>query len=128
LKRLPVLVKWFVVLFLQLIASQVITFAGSFFFPNMEQPGVTSPIPFAVMLGIAMTAGFFLVGWFAIRSGWLEVPKQYTLRLVCTFIGVILPLFVGILLVHTLPAGSPFFGISFLTGLLGFHLPTWIKK
>lgn len=128
MKKLPVLVKWFIVLILQLIVSQMVIFAGSFLFPNSEQPGVDSPMPFAVMLGIAITFGFFLVGWFAIRSGWLEVTKQYALRLVCTFIGVILPLFAGIAIVHTLPAGSPFFGISFLTGLLGFHLPTWIKK
>jgi hypothetical protein len=39
-----------------------------------------------------------------------------------------LPLVAGFLLVGPLLPGSPFFGLSILAGLLGFHLPSWLKK
>lgn len=128
MQKLPVFVRWLIVVILQLIAMQVVTFAGSFLFPNMEQPGLDQPIPFAIMLGVAFTLGIFLVGSIAIRYNWLNIPARWSMRLAGTLIGVYLILFLGVAVAHTLPAGSPFFGISMLTGLLGFHLPSWIKK
>ena len=128
MKKLPMFVRWVIVVILQLIAVQVVTFAGSFFFPNSLEPGIDHPWPFAIMLGIAFTLGIFLVGWFALNKGWLIGPPALVLRLVGTIVGIYLVLFVGLVLMHNLPAGSPFFGISMLAGLLSFHLPSWVNK
>lgn len=121
-------IRLVIVVILQLIAMQVVTFAGSFLFPNSVEPGIDHPWSFAIMLGIAFTLGIFLVGWMALNRGWLEGSPLLMLRLVGTLIGTTLVLFAGVILMHSLPAGSPFFGISMLAGLLSFHLPSLIKK
>ena len=128
MKNLKVVLKWFGVIFLQLIASQLLTFAGSFFFPGTEQPGVDHPVQFAIMLGITFSVGFFLVGWLGLKIGWLPGPARLPLRLAGTLIGSCLVLLLGVLFAHTLPPGSPFFLVSTLAGLLGFHLVHWVKK
>lgn len=128
MKKLPVFIRSFIVVILQLIAMQVVTFAGSFLFPNSVEPGIDHPWTFALMLGIAFTLGIFLVGWFALNRGWLDGSPLLMLRLVGTLFGTYLVLFAGVVLMHSLPAGSPFFGISMLAGLLSFHLPSWTKK
>ena len=128
MKKLPVLVRLLIVVIVQLIAMQVVTFAGSFLFPNSVEPGIDHPWTFAIMLGIAFSLGIFLVGWFALNRSWLIGPPALVLRLVGTLIGTTLVLFAGVVLMHNLPAGSPFFGISMLVGVICFHLPSWINK
>jgi len=127
-KKLPLIVRLLIVVFLQFIAMQVVTFAGSFLFPNSLEPGIDHPWTFAIMLGIAFTLGIFLVGWFALNKGWLDGSPSLGLRLVGTLMGIYIVLFAGVVLMQNLPAGSPFYGISMLAGLLSFHLPSWIKK
>lgn len=128
MKRLPGFIRLFIVVILQLIATQVLTFAGSFLFPNMEQPGLVQPVPFALMLGITFTAGIFLVGWLALNRGWLDGPPNLMLRFFGTLIGIYIVLFAGVILMKSLPAGSPYMGISLLVGLISFHLPGRTKK
>jgi hypothetical protein len=128
MKKPPVFVRWVIVVFLQLIAMQVVTFAGSFFFPNSLEPGIDHPWPFAIMLGIAFTLGIFLVCWFALNRGRLDGSPSLILRLVGRLIGKYLDLVAGVVLMHNLPEGSPFFGISMLAGQFSFHLPNWVNK
>lgn len=128
MKKIPVIIRWFIVVILQVIASQVVTFAGSFMFPNSLEPGIDHPWTFAIMLGMAFSLGIFLVGWFALKRGWLEGQPRLMLRLAGTLIGAYLVLFAGIWLVGSLPAGSPFFGVAMLASLLGFHQASWFNK
>jgi hypothetical protein len=92
--------------------------------PNM----IPQPVLFMLVLGFTFSLGVFLVGWLALKVGWLAVPPRLPTRLASTLIGSYLPLVVGFLIQRTLPEGSPFFSLSILACILGFHLPSWFKK
>jgi hypothetical protein len=113
------------VVFLQLIGTQVITFIASLTIPVMLDFQQSIPVYFMAIMGLTFSLGVFLVGWFALKRSWLASPPRLHVRLAGTVIGAFLPLAAGILFQHDLPAGSPFFGISILASILGFHLPSW---
>jgi hypothetical protein len=117
-------VKFFGVIFLQAIGTLVLTFIASMIW----QIEFTQPLQFMLLVGWTFSLGIFLVGWLALKLGWLAVPVRFPLRAAGTLFGVYLPLVAGFLLVGSLLPGSPFFGLSILVGLLGFHLPSWLKK
>lgn len=116
------------VVFFQLIMTQVTTLLFSFIIPGMENFPQTNPALFSIILGIAFTAGVFLAGWLSIKLGWLVAKPNYPLRLVATLIGAYLPLIFALVLYDTLDPGNPFFFISMLTSILGFHIPGWIES
>ena len=124
---LRILVYLGVVLF-QLIMTQVVTLLFSFFLPGMENFPQTRPVFFVAILGVTFTVGVFAAGWLALRLHWLVAKPKYSLRLVATLIGAYLPLIIALFLYDTLEPGNPFFFISMLTSILGFHIPGWIER
>ncbi|HCC78694.1 MAG: hypothetical protein A2X25_10275 [Chloroflexi bacterium GWB2_49_20] len=122
------IIKFAGVVFLQLVGTQVVTFIASFLFPLMNTPEQFNSWMLALLLTTTFTLGVFLVGWLGFRLGWLNPPTHLQMRLVCTLIGAFLLMAIGILFFNVLEAGSPFFGMSILASILGFHLPTWLKK
>ena len=118
------IVKFFGVILLQVIGVLVLTFIASMIW----QKEFTQPLQFMLLVGWTFSLGIFLVGWLALKLGWLAVPVRFPLRAAGTLFGGYLPLVAGFLLVGPLLPGSPFFGLSILAGLLGFHLPSWLKK
>ena len=120
--------KWLAVCLLQLIMTQVVTFLLSFLAPDIEVFQQSSPLLFVLFLGLAFIMGTYFVGWLAIKLGWLVAPPAYLWRLLGTLIGVFLPLILALVIYRVLEAGNPFFSISMLAGVLGFHLPGWIIK
>lgn len=121
-------ILWVLIVFLQLVATQVFTFIASFLFPNMNAPEALNPWFFAIILAITFSLGVFTVGWLGYKLGWLKSSPNLSLRLACTLVGAFIFLAVGILVLKKLEPGNPFFGLSILGSLVGFHLPTWIKK
>jgi hypothetical protein len=105
----------------------VVTFLLSLLLPGMENFGPTRPVLFAVLLGITFSIGVFLVGWMALKLHWLNTEPRLLARLAGTVIGAWLPLIVALIIFHTLEPGNPFFFISMLLSVLGFHLPGWIE-
>lgn len=118
---------WLLVVFLQLIGTQVVTFIGSFLFPDLNVPEKTSWLA-AVIFATCFTLGVFLVGWLGFLLKWLKSRPALMLRLALTFAGAFLVLAVGILILGKLETGSPFFALSILASIIAFHLPTWMKK
>jgi hypothetical protein len=119
---------WLGVVLLQLIMTQVVTLIFSLLLPGMENFQQTHPAVFVVFLGITFSVGIFLAGWLALKLGWLVAKPKYLARLASTLIGTYLPLILALILYKTLEAGNPFFIISMLTGVLGFHLPGWLER
>jgi hypothetical protein len=119
---------WLGVVLLQLIMTQVVTYLFSILFPGGEAFPLNYPVLFVAILGISFSAGIFLPGWLAFRRGWLNGQPKNKERLVATLVGAYLPLLIGLILLHRLEPGSPFFLISILAGILGFYLPSWIKQ
>lgn len=122
------MIKFIGVVFLQLVGTQVVTFIASLLNPLMDNPAQLDPWIFALILTITFSLGVFLVGWLGFRLGWLTSPTRLLLRLACTLIGAFLLMAIGILFFEILEPGSPFFGMSILASILGFHLPTWLKR
>ncbi len=118
---------WLGVVILQLIMTQVVTLLFSLLVPDMENFPQNHPALFVVILGIAFSAGVFLIGWLALKFRWLKSASKYPIRLVATLLGAYLPLIVALLLYSTLEPGNPFFFISMLTSIFGFHIPGWIE-
>lgn len=116
--------KFFGVVLLQVIGVLVLTFIASLIF----QKEFAQPLQFMLMVGWTFALGIFLVGWLALRLGWLAAPARLPQRAAFTLFGAYLALVAGYLLAGPLLPGSPFFGLSILLGLLGFHLPGWLKK
>jgi hypothetical protein len=126
-KQILRILTWFAVLLLQLIMTQIATLLLSFFIPAMENFPQTYPVLFVTFLGISFSLGVFLVGWLALRWGWLSTKPNYRLRLLATLVGAYVPLIIALLIYHTLEPGNPFFFVSMLTSVLGFHLAGWVK-
>jgi len=125
--KLTQLLKWIGVFVLQLIMTQVVTFILSLFLPKMENILQTQPVLFAVMVGLCFSAGIFFAGWLAIKLRWIDCPPKTLWRLLGTLVGVALPLVAALVLYRALEPGSPAFFASIVVGILGFHLPTWLK-
>ena len=119
---------WLGIVILQLIMTQVVTFLISLLLPGMGNFPQTHPVLFVVILGVTFSAGVFLIGWLAIKLHWVATMPKYLARLVATLIGAYLPLILALILYHTLEPGNPFFFISMLVSILGFHVPGWFKK
>jgi hypothetical protein len=119
---------WLGVALLQLIMTQVVTFLVSLLALGMENFPQTHPVLFVLILGTTFTAGVFLTGWLALKWRWLKAEPRLLARLVGTLIGAYLPLVVALFLYHPLEAGNPFFFISMLMGVAGFHLPGWFGR
>jgi len=119
---------WLGVVFIQLVMTQVVTFLLSLLVPGMENFPQTHPALFVVILGITFSMGVFLGGWLAMKWQWLKVKSNYLTRLVTTLIGAYLPLIIALILYRTLEPGNPFFSISMLTSILGFHIPGWVGR
>jgi hypothetical protein len=64
----------------------------------------------------------------AIKFHWLSAESRVIARLAGTLIGAYLPLIAALIIFRILEPGNPFFFISMLASILGFHLPTWLKK
>ena len=118
---------WLVVLLLQLIMTQVVTFVVTLPIPDMENFPQTHPALFVVILGVTFSTGVFLTGWLALKRHWLAAKPLYPARLVATLIGAYLPLILALILYHPLEPGNPFFFISELTCVVGFYVPGWIE-
>ena len=121
------ILTWFAVVLLQLIMTQIATLLFSFFIPAMENFPQTYPVLFVIFLGISFSIGVFLVGWLALRWGWLSTKPNYRMRLLVTLVGAYVPLIVALLIYHSLEPGNPFFFVSMLTSVLGFHLAGWVE-
>lgn len=122
------LLTWLGIALLQLIMTQLVTFLLSLLVPGMENFPQTHSVLFVVILGVTFSTGVFLAGWLALKLRWLAVKPKYPARLVATLIGACLPLIVALILYHSLEPGNPFFFISMLTSVLGFHVPGWIVR
>jgi len=127
-KKILRFLTWLGVALLQLIMTQVVTFLISLLVPGMENFPQTHPALFVVVLGVTFSTGVFLTGWLALKLRWLAAKPIYPARLVATLIGAYLPLIVALILYHPLEPGNPFFFISMLTSVLGFHVPGWVER
>lgn len=127
-KKVVQLFVWLGVALLQLIMTQVVTFLASLLAPGMENFPQTHPVLFVLILGTTFTAGVFLTGWLALKLRWLKGTPKYLARLAGTLVGAYLPLVVALFLYHPLEAGNPFFFVSMLTSVAGFHLPGWFGR
>jgi len=119
---------WLGVAILQLIMTQVVTFLLSLLVPGMENFPQTHPALFVAIAGVTFSTGVFLTGWLALKLRWLATKPKYPARLVSTLIGAYLPLLLALFLYPTLEPGNPFFFISMLASVLGFHVPGWIER
>ena len=127
-EKLVRILAWVGVVILQLIMSQVTTFLASLLFPGMEKIQQTSSALFAAILAFTFTLGIFLVGWLAIKWHWLKEKPMTLYRLGGTLLGAILPLIIALVIYPSLEPGNPFFFISILVSILGFHLPGWVMR
>jgi hypothetical protein len=123
--------KFFVtagIVFAQLVMTQVVTFIASLALPQMENMVSTQPVIFTAIAGATFTIGIILVGWFALRQGWIASRPRFPLRVLTTLIGAYLPMTVAVMVFRALEAGSPFFFASIMAGILGFFVPGWFDK
>jgi hypothetical protein len=127
-RKLKGIVVWLGVAFLQLIGTQVVTFILSLVIPGMGDVPQIRPLYFALILGLTFSTGVFLTGWLVIKFHWLKGEPRYIARLAGTLIGAYLPLIAALIIYRILEPGNPFFFISMLASILGFHLPGWFKK
>jgi len=119
---------WLGVALLQFIMTQVVTLVFSFVIPNSENFPQTHSALFVAFLGVTFTTGVFLTGWLALKWRWLRTKPMYRARLLATLVGAYLPLILALILYRTLEPGNPFFFVSMMASILGFHVPSWVEK
>jgi hypothetical protein len=126
--RLRRLVPWIGIALLQLVMTQVVTFLASFFLGDTGEFQQTHSAWFAGMLGAAFTAGAFLAGGLGLRLRWVVAQPMWVARLVGALVGAYLPLGIALILYRTLEPGNPFFLVSAVAAVVGFHLPSWVRS
>lgn len=122
-------VAWPLIILLQFISAQIVTFLFSLIFGGMETLILEEPVMIAVFVGATYSIGIFLVGAMAIRMHWLDlIPKDW-FRFTGTLVGVYLFLILGLVVYRGVAVDNPFFiFVSPLAGVLGFYLGGWAKK
>jgi hypothetical protein len=81
-----------VVIVLQFIMIQVVTFFVSLLFPSLGDYPTTLPALFLYLIGLLFTVGIYLTGWVAIKGGALKIERKYLARMAWTLLGTYLPL------------------------------------
>jgi hypothetical protein len=116
-------IKIFTVGLAQLVMTQVFTFFLSLLLPETGNLQQTQPLVFCFILGITFAGGIFAAGWIALSLHWLDAKPRYWLRLALTTAGTFMPLLVPIFFTQSIEQGSPYFFISIISGIIGFHIP-----
>ena len=122
------LLLWIGVALFQLVMTQVVTFLASFLLGDVGVFQQTHPALFAGILGAAFAVGVFLAGGLALRLHWLVAQPRWAARLVGALIGAYLPLGIALILYRTLEPGNPFFLVSTIATVVGFHVPSWVRS
>lgn len=113
------------VAFLQLVSANLSTFLFSMLLPQMNPD--TNQGFFVAVAGLAFFIGIVAVGVLVVRFGWLPGPPAYLVRTLLALAGVYVPLVLALVFGQVREA-SPFFMISMLVGILGFHLGGWVSR
>ena len=116
-----------VVLF-QLVAILSVTFLVSLLTWTLTDNPETQSGNYVLFFGLSISIGVFLAGWLGFKFHWLQGPLLPLPRLIGTVLGAYLPLVVILLIETVIRAGHPVFTIALFTGILGFHLPAWLKR
>ncbi len=116
------------ILFFQLVMTQVVTFLLSLLIGGLEFVQQSNKFFFASILGVTFSAGAFLSGWVALRFHWLDAAPRLPARAIGTLLGAYIPLLAAVLIYPTLEPGNPFYSLSILGAIIGFHVPTWFKS
>ncbi len=131
MKTRPLFVRVLIVLgvlFFQLVMTQIVTFIVSLLFGGLENVQQSNKYLFAAAVGLTFSAGAFLAGWVALRFHWLEAAPRLPARAIGTLIGACIPLLAAVLIYPVLEPGNPFYSLSILGAIIGFHVPTWFKS
>ncbi len=115
------------ILFFQLIMTQVVTFLLSLLIGGLENVQLSNKYLFAAIVGLTFSAGAFLSGWIALRFHWLEAAPRLPARAIGTLLGAYIPLLAAVLIYPVLEPGNPFYSLSILGAIIGFHMPTWFR-
>lgn len=116
-----------VVLF-QLVAILSVTFLVSLLTWTLTDNPETQSGNYVLFFGLSISIGVFLAGWLAFKFQWLQGQLLPLPRLISTVLGAYLPLVVILLIETVIRAGHPVFTMALFTGILGFHLPAWLKR
>jgi hypothetical protein len=116
------------ILFFQLVMTQVVTFLLSLLIGGLEIVQQSNKYLFAAIVGLTFSAGAFLAGWVALRLHWLEAAPRLPVRAIGTLLGAYIPLLAAVLIYPVLEPGNPFYSLSILGAIIGFHVPTWFKS
>lgn len=124
--RWPQFLRWLVIVILQLIMTQVITFVASLVFPGLENLPQTQPVLFLLLLGLCYSIGIILIGFPGMKIRLIFLETKFWYRVIGTLVGVFVPLFLALLFVKPLGPNG-FYFMAMFTGILGFFSPEWVK-
>lgn len=124
--RWPQFLRWLLVVILQIIMTQVVTFLLSLIFPNMVNLPQAQPAIFLLLLGICYSIGIMLVGFLGLKIRLAFLETKFYFRLIGTLVGVFVPLALALWLIKPLEPNG-FYFMAIFTGILGFFGPEWIK-
>ena len=120
--------EFFGVVLFQLVAILSVTFLVSLLTWTLTDDPETQSANYVLFFGLSISMGVFLAGWLAFKFHWLKGQPFLLPRLIGTVLGAYLPLVVVLLIETVIRAGHPVFTIALFTGILGFHLPAWLKR
>lgn len=122
--RLAGILKAGAVGLLQFILANVVTLLLSF--PVNMQPE-ENPFGVVAVLGASSLVGITAGGWLGLRLRWLAGDSRYLARILAAASGIVLVLGLAVVLGQVREA-SPFLTGSMLAGIVGFHVPGWMKR
>ncbi len=135
-RRLIRIPFWILAAMLQWIAAYFLT-ALLQIVVQVDADTLAGLVRLLVITWLADCAGIYLLGWLALRIRRPEGPRRLDLRLLLVVLGTLLPLLIPILVYRSpeslspaaqqLYAAVPTPALAVLLGIIGFHLPGWLK-
>jgi hypothetical protein len=117
-----------IVILVQLMMTQVVTFLVTLFIPYSEDFAQTHAVLMNAIFGLSFAIGVFWPGWLAIRRRWLPLAPRHLARFLGALVGAYIPLLVALLIYRGFEPGNPFFLFSVLGSVLGFYMLGWDEK
>lgn len=116
------LVRFWIVVLIQALLSQVVTFIVSIALFYQKLVPEIKDLWLIGIIVLCFTVGIQVGGWIGFRTWLIDGPRRATIRFLAAVLGCVLPFAFALLVSSPVEPGTPVYMIAVIGGLMGYHL------
>ena len=116
------LVRFWIVVLIQALLSQVVTFIVSIVLFYQKFVLEIKDMWLVGIIVLSFAVGIQIGGWIGFRTWLIKGPRLPTIRFLAAVLGCVLPFAFAMLVSFPIEPGKPVYMIAVIGGLLGYHL------